>query len=155
MFVVLLTYEKDLAEVDRLMREHMRFVQEQYDAGVFVVSGRRVPRTGGVILARARTSEPRGDHGAGPVRARGRRALRGDRVQCVPDAGRVQAVHLTRHQPHEEFANDSTRRPAGPRRRRRRRYRAAESPAPATMRVDIMHSGNALNESYAGAGSVS
>ena len=52
MFVVLLTYEKDLAEVDRLMREHMRFLKEQYAAGVFVVSGRRVPRTGGVILAR-------------------------------------------------------------------------------------------------------
>jgi len=52
MFVVLLTYQKDLAEVDRLMREHMRFLKAQYDAGVFVVSGRRVPRTGGVILAR-------------------------------------------------------------------------------------------------------
>ena len=57
MFVVLLTYEKDLAEVDRLMKEHMRFVQEQYDAGVFVVSGRRVPRTGGVILARGTDKE--------------------------------------------------------------------------------------------------
>ena len=52
MFVVLLTYEKDLAEVDRLMGEHMRFLKAQYDAGVLVVSGRRVPRTGGVILAR-------------------------------------------------------------------------------------------------------
>ena len=52
MFVVLLTYEKPLAEVDRLMKEHMRFLQEQYDAGIFVASGRRVPRTGGVILAR-------------------------------------------------------------------------------------------------------
>ena len=52
MLVVLLTYEKPLAEIDRLMREHMRFIQEQYDAGLFVVSGRRVPRTGGVILAR-------------------------------------------------------------------------------------------------------
>jgi uncharacterized protein YciI len=51
MFVVLLTYEKGLAEIDRLMREHVRFLQEQYDAGVFVASGRRVPRTGGVILA--------------------------------------------------------------------------------------------------------
>ena len=51
MFVVLLTYEKGLAEIDRLMREHVRFLQEQYDAGVFVALGRRVPRTGGVILA--------------------------------------------------------------------------------------------------------
>jgi uncharacterized protein YciI len=52
MFVVLLTYEKPLAEVDRLMKEHMRFLQEQYDAGIFVATGRRVPRTGGVIQAR-------------------------------------------------------------------------------------------------------
>ena len=52
MFVVLLTYEKPLAEIDRLMKEHVRFLQEQYDAGLFVASGRRVPRTGGVILAR-------------------------------------------------------------------------------------------------------
>jgi uncharacterized protein YciI len=52
MFVVLLTYEKPLGEIDRLMKEHVRFLQQQYDAGVFVASGRRVPRTGGVILAR-------------------------------------------------------------------------------------------------------
>jgi len=52
MFVVLLTYEKPVGEIDRLMKEHVRFLQEQYDAGLFVASGRRVPRTGGVILAR-------------------------------------------------------------------------------------------------------
>jgi uncharacterized protein YciI len=50
MFVVLLTYQKPLAEIDRLMKEHVRFLQEQYDAGLFVASGRQVPRTGGVIL---------------------------------------------------------------------------------------------------------
>jgi uncharacterized protein YciI len=52
MFVVLLTYVKPVAEIDRLMKEHVRFLQQQYDAGLFVASGRRVPRTGGVILAR-------------------------------------------------------------------------------------------------------
>ena len=52
MFVVLLTYQKPLGEIDRLMQEHVRFLQEQYDAGLFVASGRQVPRTGGVILAR-------------------------------------------------------------------------------------------------------
>ena len=51
MFVVLLTYQKPLAEIDRLMKEHVRFLQQQYDAGVFVASGRQVPRTGGAILA--------------------------------------------------------------------------------------------------------
>ena len=52
MFVLLLTYIKPLDEVDALMRKHMAWLNEQYDAGRFVVSGRRIPRTGGVILAR-------------------------------------------------------------------------------------------------------
>jgi uncharacterized protein YciI len=51
-FVLLLTYVKPLAEVDALMREHVAWLNEQYDAGRFLVSGRRIPRTGGVILAR-------------------------------------------------------------------------------------------------------
>src|SRR4051794_19650481 len=51
-FVLLLTYARPLAEVDALMREHMRWLNEHYESGRFVVSGRRIPRTGGVILAR-------------------------------------------------------------------------------------------------------
>jgi len=51
-FVLLLKYTKPLAEVDALMREHMAWLNEQYAAGRFVVSGRQIPRTGGVILAR-------------------------------------------------------------------------------------------------------
>jgi uncharacterized protein YciI len=51
-FVLLLTYTKPLAEVDALMREHVAWLDEQYAAGRFVVSGRRIPRTGGVIVAR-------------------------------------------------------------------------------------------------------
>ncbi len=52
MFVLLLTYTRPLDEVDALMRKHMAWLNEQYDAGRFLVSGRRIPRTGGVILAR-------------------------------------------------------------------------------------------------------
>jgi uncharacterized protein YciI len=52
MFVLLLTYTKPLDEVDALMRKHMAWLKEQYAAGRFVVSGRQVPRTGGVIVAR-------------------------------------------------------------------------------------------------------
>ena len=51
MFLILLTYEKPLDEVDRLMPEHVGFLEECYRAGVFLASGRRVPRNGGVILA--------------------------------------------------------------------------------------------------------
>ncbi len=52
MFVLVLTYTKPLAEVDALMRRHMAWLNRQYDEGRFIVSGRQVPRTGGVILAR-------------------------------------------------------------------------------------------------------
>jgi uncharacterized protein YciI len=51
-FVLLLTYTKPLAEVDALMREHVAWLNEHYDSGRFLVSGRQIPRTGGVILAR-------------------------------------------------------------------------------------------------------
>ncbi len=51
MFIVTLTYTKPLDEIDRMMRRHVRFLEECYRAGVFIASGRRVPRTGGVILA--------------------------------------------------------------------------------------------------------
>jgi uncharacterized protein YciI len=52
MFVVLLSYIRPIEEVDALMREHVAWLNEHYDAGRFVVSGRRVPRSGGVIVAR-------------------------------------------------------------------------------------------------------
>jgi uncharacterized protein YciI len=51
-FVLLLTYVKPLPEVDALMSEHAAWLDEQYDAGRFLVSGRQIPRTGGVIVAR-------------------------------------------------------------------------------------------------------
>ena len=52
MFVLLLSYIKPLEEVDAHMREHVAWLSKQYEAGRFVVSGRQVPRTGGVIVAR-------------------------------------------------------------------------------------------------------
>ena len=51
MFVILLTYVKPLDEIDKLMKAHMAFLNKQYSDGIFVVSGRRIPRSGGVILA--------------------------------------------------------------------------------------------------------
>ena len=57
MFVVLLTYVKPLPEVDRHMRAHMKFLDQQYAAKTFIASGRQVPRTGGVILARCPSKE--------------------------------------------------------------------------------------------------
>ena len=52
MFVLVLSYIKPLEEVDALMREHMAWLTAGYRDGHFVVSGRQIPRIGGVILAR-------------------------------------------------------------------------------------------------------
>jgi uncharacterized protein YciI len=57
MFLVLLTYERPLAEIDRKMNAHVAFLEECYRAGVFLASGRQVPRRGGVILAVAPSRE--------------------------------------------------------------------------------------------------
>jgi len=52
-FILELSYIAPLDEVDRVRDEHMSWVAEQYAAGRFYASGAKVPRTGGVILAKA------------------------------------------------------------------------------------------------------
>jgi uncharacterized protein YciI len=51
MFVIELTYKADLAEIDAHMAAHVIFLKKYYAAGNFLVSGRKVPRDGGIILA--------------------------------------------------------------------------------------------------------
>ncbi|RYZ02330.1 MAG: hypothetical protein EOO73_32000 [Myxococcales bacterium] len=51
MFVIELLYKAELSEIDANMRAHMAFLKKYYAAGRFLVSGRKVPRDGGVILA--------------------------------------------------------------------------------------------------------
>lgn len=51
MFVIELIYKADLREIDACMKAHMAFLKQHYAAGTFVVSGRKVPRDGGIILA--------------------------------------------------------------------------------------------------------
>jgi len=53
MFIITLTYLKPAEEIDALLAAHRAFLQEQYDNGVFLMSGRMVPRTGGIIVATA------------------------------------------------------------------------------------------------------
>jgi uncharacterized protein YciI len=56
-FVIELTYKASLEEIDAHMAAHMRFLKKHYAAGVFVVSGRKIPREGGIILATGKTRE--------------------------------------------------------------------------------------------------
>lgn len=51
MFVIELVYTAELPQIDAHMKEHMAYVRMHYADGTFVMSGRKVPRDGGVILA--------------------------------------------------------------------------------------------------------
>ncbi len=51
MFIIDLTYIKPLEEVDKNIQEHALFLDKYYSSGKFLISGRKVPRTGGIIIA--------------------------------------------------------------------------------------------------------
>ena len=51
MFVIELTYKADLTEIDAHMAAHVIFLKKYYAAGNFLVSGRKIPRDGGIIVA--------------------------------------------------------------------------------------------------------
>ena len=51
MFVIELTYKADLAEIDAHMAAHVVFLKKHYASGNFLVSGRKIPRDGGIIMA--------------------------------------------------------------------------------------------------------
>lgn len=57
MFIINLTYIAPLEEIDACMKEHLVFLDACYSEGLFIVSGRKIPRTGGIILAQASSKE--------------------------------------------------------------------------------------------------
>jgi uncharacterized protein YciI len=57
MFVITLRYIVDLARIDAALDAHARWLDAQYADGVFLASGRQVPRVGGVILAAGLTRD--------------------------------------------------------------------------------------------------
>ncbi|MBW5249314.1 YciI family protein [Streptomyces poriferorum] len=51
MFVLDLSYTAPPDRVDAVMEDHVSWLDAQYATGVFIASGRKNPREGGVILA--------------------------------------------------------------------------------------------------------
>jgi len=51
MFVIELIYKVPLEQIDAHMGAHVRFLKKHYASGHFLVSGRQIPREGGIILA--------------------------------------------------------------------------------------------------------
>ncbi len=52
MYIVNITYKVPLEKVDQHLESHIAFLNRQYELGTFLASGRKVPRTGGIILAK-------------------------------------------------------------------------------------------------------
>jgi uncharacterized protein YciI len=52
MFVVTFRCSGSLEHINALMQEHRRWLASLYERAFFVISGRSVPRTGGVMIAR-------------------------------------------------------------------------------------------------------
>ena len=57
MFIIELSYKVDLTRVDAEMPAHVRFLKKHYAAGHFLISGRKIPRDGGIILAVGQSRE--------------------------------------------------------------------------------------------------
>ena len=57
MFILDLTYTAPLSLVESHIEPHMEWVAKGYDDGLFLASGRKEPRTGGLIIARGNREE--------------------------------------------------------------------------------------------------
>lgn len=55
MFVLELTYTAPIEDVDAVLEAHVAWLDEQYEKGIFLASGRKNPREGGVIIAVAQS----------------------------------------------------------------------------------------------------
>ncbi|MFG1796608.1 YciI family protein [Nocardia sp. NPDC049149] len=51
MFVLELTYIAPMERVDAVLSDHVAWLDAHYASGVFLASGRKEPRDGGVIIA--------------------------------------------------------------------------------------------------------
>lgn len=52
MFIISLIYKAPLEIIDQHLENHVDYLNQQYELGNFIVSGRKVPRTGGIILSK-------------------------------------------------------------------------------------------------------
>ncbi|GLU56876.1 YciI family protein [Dyadobacter frigoris] len=57
MFIISLTYIVPLEELDQHMPAHVKYLKKYYKKNIFVASGRKVPRSVGIILALAGSEE--------------------------------------------------------------------------------------------------
>ena len=89
MFVIEIIYKASLAEIDAHMAAHVKFLKKYYAAGNFLVSGRKIPRDGGIIVAVGPSRERmQAIIEEDPFHARGLADFRIDPVPGEPARGR-------------------------------------------------------------------
>lgn len=52
MYIISLTYHRPIEEVDGYLDQHIAWLKRYFEQGIFMASGRKNPRTGGVILVK-------------------------------------------------------------------------------------------------------
>ena len=57
MFIIELIYKAPLQEIDAHMKAHVAYLKKYYKLKNFIVSGRKIPRKGGIIIATALTKK--------------------------------------------------------------------------------------------------
>src|ERR1700753_1600350 len=57
MFIIDIHYTAPLEEVDQHAEGHVAYLKKYIDNGTFLVTGRKVPRTGGILIANAASRE--------------------------------------------------------------------------------------------------
>lgn len=55
-FIVFIEYKTALENIIRVTDEHRAHLKKGYEAGMFLISGPRIPRTGGIVIAKAKDS---------------------------------------------------------------------------------------------------
>ena len=53
LFVIIIDYIVDLKIIDKHRQNHLKFLDKYYNLNIFIVSGARNPRDGGIIIAKA------------------------------------------------------------------------------------------------------
>ncbi len=51
MLIIDITYKVDIDKIEKHLQKHIEFLDKYYKKEIFIFSGRKKPRTGGIILA--------------------------------------------------------------------------------------------------------
>jgi uncharacterized protein YciI len=56
-FLVLIEYKTDIENIVRVTEQHRAHLKKGYEQGMFLISGPRIPRTGGLVIAKSSSLE--------------------------------------------------------------------------------------------------